>query len=65
MTMHLLGPWRAANLLVRQHGADADLHTAMRADELQDAGDMLGAAVWRQVLDAIDALRLTTQLRGP
>ncbi len=62
--MHPLDPWRVANLLIRQHEADADLHAAMRIDELWDAGDAMGAVVWRQVLDAIDALHRTTQLSG-
>lgn len=62
--MHPLDPWRVANLLIEQRGADADLHAAMRIDELWDAGDAMGAAVWRQVLTAIDALRRTRQLSG-
>ena len=62
--MHPLDPWRVANLLIGQHGLDADLHAATRIDELWDAGDTMGAAVWRQVLDAIDALRRTRQLSG-
>ena len=62
--MHPLDPWRVANLLIEQHGADADLHAAMRLDELWEAGDAMGAAVWRQVRDAIDALRRTRQVSG-
>ena len=62
--MHPLDPWRVANLLIRLHGADADLHAAMRVDKLWDAGDAMRAVVWRQVLDAIDVLHRTTQRSG-
>ncbi len=34
--------YRTANILVRQHGEDAPIHAAMRADELLDAGDLDG-----------------------
>jgi hypothetical protein len=30
------------------------IHAAMRIDELSAAGDMDGAAVWKQVLRAVD-----------
>ena len=62
--MHPLDPWRVANLLIEQHGAEADLHAAMRIDALSDAGDAVGSAVWRQIMDAIDALRRTRQVAG-
>jgi hypothetical protein len=55
--MHPLDPWRVANLLIQQHGSDADLQAAMRADALWDAGDQAGFAVWTQIINAIDALR--------
>jgi hypothetical protein len=35
---------RAAKLLIEQHGADAGLRPAQRADQPLDAGDMIGAA---------------------
>ena len=38
--------WRAAKLLVDQHGADAPIRAAQRADELLAAGDIEGRAVW-------------------
>jgi hypothetical protein len=46
----------AAKLLIDQHGEDAPIWAAQRADELQDKGDVDGAAVWRQILAAIDEL---------
>lgn len=43
--MHPLDPWRAAHLLIGQHGKSAGLHAALRADALWDAGDEAEAAV--------------------
>ena len=37
--------YRTAKLLVDQHGDEAPIHAAMRADELLDAGDMDRRAV--------------------
>ncbi len=34
--------YRSANLLVKQHGEDAPIHAAMRADATLDAGDLDG-----------------------
>ena len=48
--------FRAAKLLIDQHGADAAIRAAQRADELQDEGDVDGAVVWRRILEAIDEL---------
>ena len=48
--------YRAANLLIKQHGEDAPIHAAMRADELMEAGDIVGQAVWKRVLKAVDEL---------
>ena len=33
--------YRSANLLVKQHGQDAPIHAAMRADAMLEAGDPL------------------------
>ena len=48
--------YRSANELIEQHGEDASLHAAMRADELMDAGDMEGRAVWIRIVKAIEEL---------
>ena len=48
--------YRAANELIKQHGDDAPIHAAMRADELLEAGDMEGKAVWLRITKAIDEL---------
>ncbi len=48
--------YRSANELIEQHGEDAPIHAAMRADELMEAGDMEGEAVWLRILKAINEL---------
>ncbi len=48
--------YRAAKLLIDQHGADAGLRAAERADEMLERGDLEGAAVWRRILKAIEEL---------
>ena len=42
---------------IEQHGDDAPIHAGMRADELLDAGDMDGQAVWKKILAAIEELQ--------
>ena len=49
--------YRSAHLLVKQHGEDAPIEAAMRADAMLDAGDMDGYAVWKRVLRAVGELR--------
>lgn len=49
--------YRAAKELIKQHGEDALIHAAMRADELLDAGDMDGLAVWKRILAAVEELQ--------
>ena len=48
--------YASANELIKQHGEDAPIHAAMRADELLDAGDQDGQAVWKRILKAVDEL---------
>lgn len=48
--------YRAAQVLIREHDADASIHAAMRHDELFEAGDLNGVAVWKRILRAIDEL---------
>jgi hypothetical protein len=49
--------WRSANLLVKQHGEDAPIEAAMRADAMLEAGDLDGCAVWKRILRAVEELR--------
>ena len=48
--------YRSANELIKKHGDAADIEAAMRADELMDAGDMEGEAVWLRIVKAIKEL---------
>jgi hypothetical protein len=48
--------YRTANLLIKQHGKDAPVHAAMRADELLAARDVEGCATWRRVVRAVKEL---------
>ena len=36
--------YRSARALMKQHGADAPIHAAMRADAMLEAGDLDGYA---------------------
>jgi len=49
--------WRAAQLVIKRHGADAPAFAAQRADELFTEGDYDGAAVWRRILHAVEELQ--------
>ena len=51
--------WIVANQCIQQHGDDAAVHAAMRADALLAGGDTEGRAVWLRVLDAIKELQRT------
>ncbi len=48
--------YRSANDLIKQFGDAADIEAAMRADELMEAGDMEGVAVWKRIGEAIKEL---------
>ncbi len=48
--------YRTANLLIKQHGAEAPVHAAMRADAMLEKGDLEGRAVWERLLRAVEEL---------
>ncbi len=48
--------YRSANELIKQYGEDAPILAAMQADELMEAGDMDGRAVWLRIVKAIEEL---------
>ena len=52
--------WRVAYLMLKRYGDEADIESATRADELAEAGDTAGEAVWRRIIDAIGQLDNTT-----
>jgi hypothetical protein len=49
--------WRAANLLIREHKAEAELVAARRADEMLERGDHDGQLVWLRIKRAIGELQ--------
>ncbi len=52
-----LNIYRAAQALVKQHGQDAPIQAAMRADTMLDKGDLDGCAVWKRILRAVEELQ--------
>lgn len=50
--------------MLDQHGRDAELHAAMRADELEAAGDEAGRRAWMRILAALDELMRTERRQG-
>ena len=49
--------WRAANLLIGEHKADAEIVAARRADEMLERGDREGQLVWLRIRQAIVELQ--------
>jgi hypothetical protein len=49
--------WRAANLLIQQHGANAEIVAAQRADEMLERNDLGGHLVWLRIVTALRELR--------
>ena len=49
--------WRAADLHIKRHGADAAIVAAQRADELLAQGDTEGQLVFKRVVEAINELQ--------
>ncbi len=49
--------YRSAQILVKQHGQDALIHAAMRADAMLEAGDLDGCAVWKRILRVVEELQ--------
>ena len=56
--------FRTANVLIREHGEDAALEAAQRADAMLEKDDMEGAAVWRRVLEAVEELQRKERAPG-
>ena len=56
--------YRSAQVLVKQHGQDAPIEAAMRADELLAAGDLGGYAVWKRIIKAVEELQGTEPKPG-
>ena len=48
---------RCALLMIRQHGEEAAIFAAQRADELLEKGDDEGKRVWTKIVAAIAGLQ--------
>ena len=49
--------YRSAHALIQQHGEAAAIEAAFRADAMLDKGDLDGAAVWRQIVAAVNEIQ--------
>jgi hypothetical protein len=49
--------YRTASVLIREHGEEANLVAAQRADSFLEAGDIEGCSVWKRVLRAIKEIQ--------
>ena len=49
--------YRAAKLVIDQHGDDAALYASGRADVLLEDGDIEGATIWRRITAAVEELQ--------
>ena len=56
--------YRSANLLVKQHGKDAPIHSTKRASAMLDKGDLDAYAVWKRILRAVEELRRNSPAPG-
>jgi hypothetical protein len=52
-----LDVWPAANLLIREHGQDAEIEAARKADLMLDRGDRDGEVLWLLIMRAIVTLQ--------
>jgi len=51
-----LNIYRSAQLIVDQHGDEAQIFAAMQADNKLERGDMEGMAAWHRILAAVRVL---------
>ena len=56
--------YRSAQVLVKRHGQDAPIESAMRADAMIEKGDLAGYAVWKRILRAVEGLQETVPKPG-
>ena len=49
--------YRSANVLIREHGEDAAIEAATRADAMLDKGDLDGCVVWKRIVGAVKEIQ--------
>ena len=64
MTITDLDIWRSAWVLLNRYGAGASLHAANCADEMLEAGDLDGRALWARIHEAVLELGRTAPGEG-
>lgn len=55
--------YRSARILVEIHGDTADVHAALKVDEMAEKNDAAGLATWKRILVAVDD-PLNVRFRG-
>ena len=48
--------YRAAKVVIDQHGDEAAIYAAMRADEFIEKGDIIAASMWKLIVARIEEL---------
>ena len=56
-----LDVYRTASVPIREHGDEADLVSAERADAMLDMGNLDGQRVWKRILAAVKAIQRQEQ----
>ncbi len=56
--------YRSASVLIREHGEDAPIEAAMRADAMLESGDVDGYAVWKRIVKAVEEIHRTERKPG-
>ena len=64
MTVDDIDIFRSAVAFIEQHGDEASIHAAMKADDMLERGDMDGRAVWLRIVDAINDMHRETPRPG-
>ncbi len=49
--------YRTASVLIREHGQDATLEAALRADAMLEKGCLDGQRVWKRILAAVKEIQ--------
>ncbi|MFZ0695181.1 MAG: hypothetical protein WAN51_13735 [Alphaproteobacteria bacterium] len=56
--------YRSAYVLIEQHGADASVQAAMKADKFFSNGDLQADVIWQRIVRAVEHLMSTTPPEG-
>ncbi len=48
--------YRAANVIIKRYGEDAQIHSTRRDSAMLDKGDLDGYEVWKRIVKAVEEL---------